>query len=215
MLMHVLSHSGVETVGIQTVLGVFQVAATAKGICSLRFPDVDARVIKTANNVPPAKAGVQGASVSQQDADSRLRGNFRVASSIKNTEKTNADYNLSFEHIRQAQVWLTAYLDRQPMPPMPLIDFHWCTDFGRAVYTALMQVPPGNVITYGALAGEIGHPGSARAVGGWMRKNQIPVLIPCHRVVQSGGAVGGWSGPDGMKERLLKHESYLSRPLGR
>ena len=65
------------------------------------------------------------------------------------------------------------------------------TVFQQKVWQALMQIPPGKVKTYGALAAELGS--SARAVGNACRNNPFPLLIPCHRVVSASG-IGGYAG---------------------
>ena len=83
--------------------------------------------------------------------------------------------------------------------------------FHQTVYKALLnQVPTGSTVTYGELAELAGNPKAARAVGTAMRKNPIPIIVPCHRVVQSGGGLGGYmgNGDDGlrMKKWLLRHE---------
>jgi methylated-DNA-[protein]-cysteine S-methyltransferase len=77
------------------------------------------------------------------------------------------------------------------------------------VLEAVAAIPRGEVRTYGEVALEVGHPGAARAVGEVMRTNRIPVLIPCHRVVRSGGDVGQYSPDPIMKRRLLKAEGAL------
>ncbi len=87
------------------------------------------------------------------------------------------------------------------------------TSFQRRVWRALMAIPPGMVHTYGMLARRLGT--SPRAVGGACRANPVPVIVPCHRVVASGG-LGGYAGHTGgsvlaIKEWLLEHESRLSR----
>jgi methylated-DNA-[protein]-cysteine S-methyltransferase len=86
------------------------------------------------------------------------------------------------------------------------LDLSGATAFRRDVYEALMTVPFGATVSYGELAILSGHPGAARAVGSAMRKNRTPILVPCHRVVSSGQGLGGWSGPPGLKARLLAHE---------
>lgn len=83
--------------------------------------------------------------------------------------------------------------------------------FHKTVYKALLNdVPTGQTVTYGELAELAGNPGAARAVGTAMRKNPIPIIVPCHRVLQSGGGLGGYmgNGDDGqrMKKWLLRHE---------
>ena len=67
------------------------------------------------------------------------------------------------------------------------------TPFRQRVFEALLEVPRGSVTTYGALAGRIGC-GSARAVGGALRRNPLAPEVPCHRVVASDLTLGGFNG---------------------
>ncbi|KAB0384684.1 hypothetical protein FD755_006601 [Muntiacus reevesi] len=79
--------------------------------------------------------------------------------------------------------------------------------FTRQVLWKLLKlVKFGETVSYQQLAALAGNPRAARAVGGAMRSNPIPILIPCHRVVCSSGAVGNYSGGVGVKEWLLAHE---------
>ena len=98
--------------------------------------------------------------------------------------------------------YLRGQLDRFETP----VDLSFATDFQRDIYSTLREVPPGETITYGELASFAGHPGKARAVGMAMAKNPAPIFVPCHRVVPASGGLGGWSGPEGWKEWLLRHE---------
>jgi AraC family transcriptional regulator of adaptative response/methylated-DNA-[protein]-cysteine methyltransferase len=66
------------------------------------------------------------------------------------------------------------------------------TPFQFKVWEALLKIPTGRLSSYGALASEIGAPGASRAVGTAIGKNPIAYLIPCHRVIQSGGLPGGY-----------------------
>jgi methylated-DNA-[protein]-cysteine S-methyltransferase len=83
------------------------------------------------------------------------------------------------------------------------------TPFQRAVLEAVAAIPRGEVRSYGEVALEVGHPGAARAVGEVMRTNRIPVLIPCHRVVRSGGDIGRYTPDPAIKRRLLRLEGAL------
>jgi methylated-DNA-[protein]-cysteine S-methyltransferase len=83
--------------------------------------------------------------------------------------------------------------------------------FQRRVLTALLQVPYGEVVTYGGLAVLAGQPGAARAVGGAMRGNPLPILIPCHRVLPSSGGLGGFGGRPDLKRYLLELEGWGER----
>jgi methylated-DNA-[protein]-cysteine S-methyltransferase len=86
------------------------------------------------------------------------------------------------------------------------------TPFGRRVVAACRRIRWGKVRSYGELAAQCGSPGAARAVGTVMAKNRFPLVVPCHRVLASGGALGGYSAPDGlqMKRRLLTMEGRLT-----
>lgn len=86
------------------------------------------------------------------------------------------------------------------------------TPFQTRVVQALLQVGYGQTITYTELAKRAGSAGAARAVGNQMSKNCVPLIIPCHRVIGSGGRLGGFSAADGldMKRRLLLLENAQS-----
>ena len=79
----------------------------------------------------------------------------------------------------------------------------------RDVLTATARVPFGRTTTYGELAVKIGHPKAARAVGNALGSNPIPIVVPCHRVLRTGGALGGYAGGLDRKERLLRLEGAL------
>ena len=66
------------------------------------------------------------------------------------------------------------------------------TNFQTSVWKALLQIPPAAVVSYSQVATAIGHPGSARAVGRAVGANPIALLIPCHRVIQESGKLGGY-----------------------
>ena len=91
--------------------------------------------------------------------------------------------------------------------PLPPLDLSGGTSFQRKVWEALLQIPAGQTESYGQLAAALGRPGAARAVGSACGANPIPLLIPCHRVLASGGGLGGFSGGLHWKRRLLARES--------
>lgn len=85
-------------------------------------------------------------------------------------------------------------------------------DFQRKVLATLRKrVGAGKTISYGALAEAVGHPGAARAVGTAMARNPVPIIVPCHRVLASGGKLGGYGGGLEMKRGLLELESSAQR----
>jgi len=90
---------------------------------------------------------------------------------------------------------------------LPPLDLSGGTEFQRQVWKALRQIPPGATRTYAQVAGAVRKPLASRAVGGACGANPIPVFVPCHRVVASGGGLGGFSGGLSWKRRLLEIEN--------
>jgi O-6-methylguanine DNA methyltransferase len=87
------------------------------------------------------------------------------------------------------------------------IDDTGLTTFERRVLRKLTRIPRGAVRTYGELAHGVGRPRAARAVGNVLRKNRLPIIFPCHRIVRSGGALGGYSAGIDWKKKILSLES--------
>ena len=102
--------------------------------------------------------------------------------------------------------WLADYFagGREPCP-LPLAPAG--TPFQRQVFQALREIPYGTVVTYGDLARRLGS--SPRAVGGAVGRNPLSIVIPCHRVVGSGGQLTGYAGGLGRKRFLLELEGAL------
>jgi O-6-methylguanine DNA methyltransferase len=80
------------------------------------------------------------------------------------------------------------------------------TGFQIRVYAALLEIPYGEVRSYGEIADAIGEPGAARAVGAAAGANPLPLVVPCHRVVAAHGKLGGFGGGVALKKRLLALE---------
>ena len=91
------------------------------------------------------------------------------------------------------------------------------TPFQRAVLREIARIPFGSAHTYQEVAERAGFPGAARAVGSSAANNPVLLLIPCHRVVRSGGAISGYAGGMERKMLLLAHERAVTgratRPL--
>jgi len=99
------------------------------------------------------------------------------------------------------------------------IDQEEWTDFQKRVYQMTSQIPHGDTRSYAWVASKIGKPLASRAVGQALKRNPVPVLVPCHRVVSSQGGLGGFMGkmhPDDpelkLKERLLLLENSYVNP---
>ncbi|HPD83163.1 MAG: methylated-DNA--[protein]-cysteine S-methyltransferase [Alphaproteobacteria bacterium] len=83
------------------------------------------------------------------------------------------------------------------------------TDFQCAVWKALLNIPRGQVISYGDVANDIGRPKASRAVGSAVGENPVSLIVPCHRVVQASGGLGnyGWGVP--LKKKILEAEGVV------
>lgn len=88
------------------------------------------------------------------------------------------------------------------------LDMDGIPDFHRRVYDVARAIPPGKTLTYGEVADKLDAPGAARAVGQALGANRFPIIVPCHRVLGSGGKVGGFTARGGTstKMRLLNIE---------
>lgn len=82
------------------------------------------------------------------------------------------------------------------------------SEFQRRAFRRLRQVPPGSVVTYQSLAAAVGAPSSQRAIGNTMASNPVPIYVPCHRVIRSGGAIGNYGGGVERKLQLLRAEGF-------
>jgi len=87
------------------------------------------------------------------------------------------------------------------------------TAFQESIWKALQDIPYGQTTSYGELGSAVGKPGSARAVGGAVGANPLPIVIPCHRVLASDRRITGYSGGEGIptKEKLLGLENISYR----
>jgi AraC family transcriptional regulator, regulatory protein of adaptative response / methylated-DNA-[protein]-cysteine methyltransferase len=89
------------------------------------------------------------------------------------------------------------------------------TPFQLKVWDALLKIPAGNLTTYGELAAKVGQPEASRAVGTAVGKNPVAFLIPCHRVIRSGGMVGGYRWGTTRKTAIIgweaaKYKTFLN-----
>lgn len=83
------------------------------------------------------------------------------------------------------------------------------TEFEKNVWFALREIPFGETRTYKWLAEKIGKPNASRAIGQALGKNPLPIILPCHRIIESDGSLGGYSGGIDIKRRLLEMEYYM------
>ncbi len=110
----------------------------------------------------------------------------------------------------QARRWLDAYFAGQQPSPTALPLAPRGSAFRQQVWRLLLEIPYGQVTTYGELARQLsagtGRPMASQAVGGAVGHNPVSIIIPCHRVVGSGGSLTGYGGGIQNKVWLLRHE---------
>ena len=93
---------------------------------------------------------------------------------------------------------------------LKILDKNNLTSFQKRVLFATLQIPKGQTRTYKQIASKIGHPNAYRAVGTALKRNPLPIIIPCHRVIKSDGTLGNYtSGGTKRKFALLKEEHAI------
>lgn len=111
--------------------------------------------------------------------------------------------------LRQAVAQLAEYFAGQRTRFDLPLDLQGGTAFQRAVWTALLGIPAGQTVSYGAISQRIGKPAAVRAVGAAVGRNPVSVVVPCHRVLGGDGALTGYAGGLERKTALLRLEGVL------
>ena len=124
-------------------------------------------------------------------------------------EKEGLTNNENLEIFKQTKNWLSRYFNGEKPLPSELNLEPFGSPFRKKVWEALLKIPYGKTKSYKEIS-EIVSPNkklAARAVGGAIFKNPIPIIIPCHRVIGSNGKLTGFSGGIEKKIFLLNHEN--------
>lgn len=170
-------------------LGWAGVAATEQGICWIVLPKSDKTAVE--REFINSACGVPRLLPKRQDKQSKGKtgpvNSLLLKKAIKVLQKYFAGERVSFD--------------------LPL-DLSYHTPFQQAVWRAAEEIPFGETRSYAWIATKIRNPRAVRAVGQALGANPVPVIIPCHRVISSSGALGGFSGGIGMKEKLLELEHH-------
>ncbi|MEV0221261.1 methylated-DNA--[protein]-cysteine S-methyltransferase [Streptomyces sp. NPDC050704] len=168
---------------VDSSIGPLLLAATGEGLVSVVFHATDA--------------------VRDQALD-------RLGSRLGTEPVEAPDSPLLAEAIRQVRAYFAGERHDFELP----LDWSLISGFNRQVLRELASgVPFGKVVGYGDLARRVGQPGAAQAVGMAMGANPLPVVVPCHRVVESDGGIGGFGGGLETKRKLLALEGVLPEPL--
>ena len=110
----------------------------------------------------------------------------------------------------QASDQLRRYFAGEPVAFDVPLDLDSGTEFQRAVWRALLQIPRGDTTSYGVLSARIGKPRAVRALGMAVGHNPLSIIVPCHRVLGANGSLTGYAGGLQRKVALLtlEHASY-------
>jgi methylated-DNA-[protein]-cysteine S-methyltransferase len=121
----------------------------------------------------------------------------------------HADQRQAEAHAAQAEREIIEYLAGRRREFTVPVDMANVPPFHEKVLRACRRIPYGKTLTYAELAGRAGSPRAARAVGQAMARNPLALVVPCHRVVATGGGLGGYGGGLDLKRRLLKLEGAI------
>ncbi|MGW1881918.1 methylated-DNA--[protein]-cysteine S-methyltransferase [Streptomyces sp. NPDC001970] len=189
-------------------IGPLLLAATGAGLVSVVF-HADAPVRDRALGQLAARLGAEPVEVASGDR-ARDRSGDGQGNAPGNGSGGAAAPVLLAEPIRQLEEYFTGRRRGFALP----LDWSLTSGFNRQVLRELASgVPYGSVVGYGDLADRVGQPGAAQAVGAAMGSNPLPVVVPCHRVVESDGGLGGFGGGRETKRKLLALEGVLPQPL--
>ena len=131
------------------------------------------------------------------------------------TEAQRQQWRQEEDHpvLQSAAAHLRAFWAGHTQPwPGPL-DLSAGTPFQQSVWQALLRIPPGQSQSYGDLARQLDKPLAVRAVGAAVGRNPVSLLVPCHRVLGTGGQLTGYAGGLWRKQALLKLEGHPMGPL--
>jgi methylated-DNA-[protein]-cysteine S-methyltransferase len=109
---------------------------------------------------------------------------------------------------RELELYFEGELDHFDLP----LDWSLSAGFRQRVLRAINHIPYGQTRSYTEMARKAGNERAVRAAGTACGTNPIPLVVPCHRVLRSGGALGGYGGGVPMKEALLELEGVLEKP---
>jgi methylated-DNA-[protein]-cysteine S-methyltransferase len=121
--------------------------------------------------------------------------------------------NASHPILKQASQQLGEYFFGQRRQFDLPLNLNCGTAFQQLVWQALLGIAPGEVISYGEVSRRIGNPTAVRAVGGAVGRNPVSIIVPCHRVMGTSGALTGYGGGLERKTALLRLEGALAEEL--
>ena len=184
---------------MKTVLEAFAARAEAEGLLDVAYTRTDSPIGPLLlASTPVGVVRVGFGSVEDDDAvlqDLADRVSPRVLESPSRLDEVRRELDEYFEGRRRSF-------------DLPL-DWRLTSGFRRRVLEAINAIPYGSVASYREVATSAGNPAATRAAGSACGSNPIPVIVPCHRVLRTGGALGGYGGGLDKKVRLLSLEGVV------
>ncbi len=197
-----------HAVSIPTEAGEFVAHFTERGLAAIDFPG--RKRVESRSELRVEKTSAPQFSIrTPLDSQRKLLSTLNTDSSQLSTQIPLNSLAVSPDFPGWEQptaMALRAALAGKSAGRLPPFDWRGATEFQQSIWRALLRIPTGRTSTYAELAAAAGHPRAVRAAGSACGANPIPVLVPCHRVVASGGKLGGFSGGLDWKRRLLARE---------
>lgn len=120
--------------------------------------------------------------------------------------REDADHPVLRETVAQLRAYFAGERTRFELP----LDLQAGTPFQQSVWQALLAIPRGGTTSYAQIARQVGKPQAARAIGAAVGRNPVSIIVPCHRVLGTGGSLTGYAGGLERKTALLKLEGALA-----
>jgi len=198
---------------LSTPLGDMLALSSDEGLCALEFMDIwSARLQPSGRSarLPPSlklrPTTVASSASGRPSGVNRLtRLERRLATWFPPHDIVDEDNDI----IARTRRWLADYFSGTTTSADVPLDMHGAR-FERRVWRELLGIRPGETTSYGAIARQVGAPSAARAVGLANGANPIAIIVPCHRVVGSNGALTGYGGGLERKSWLIDHERRWS-----
>ena len=198
--------SSISQARMPSPLGTIAIAATAQGLAGLWFTEGQRYLppeLLTTPSASPVAARPAGEAEEieevAQAAPSRCPAFWPSAPDHPVLEKTRQQ--------------LAAYFAGERRDFELPLDLCSGTAFQQTVWQALLQIAPGETVSYGQISRRLGKPGAVRAVGAAIARNPISIIVPCHRVMGVSGALTGYAGGLERKTALLRLEGALEEAL--
>ena len=142
------------------------------------------------------------------ELDIREDDQYKIDKSLRVAYPEGVKSPESFQKIRSS---LDKYLRGERVDFSVDVDLSRLPDFTQKVLEAVRKIPYGDVRSYSWIGKKVGYSSAGRAVGQAVGRNPIPIIIPCHRVIQGDGSLGGFSMGLHVKKRLLSLEGTLEK----